>query len=106
FSSRRRHTRLVSDWSSDVCSSDLKQRHEQLPGVRMPRANTAEMPDDRSAGEIEVTEGVEQLVADELVGIAQAAMVEHAVAADHRSEERRVGEEGGTWGGAQWDRRR
>ena len=25
FSSRRRHTRLVSDWSSDVCSSDLVQ---------------------------------------------------------------------------------
>src|SRR5262249_59347917 len=25
FSSRRRHTRLVSDWSSDVCSSDLKR---------------------------------------------------------------------------------
>src|SRR5438046_8923294 len=23
FSSRRRYTRLVSDWSSDVCSSDL-----------------------------------------------------------------------------------
>src|SRR5438046_5389328 len=23
FSSRRRHTRLVSDWSSDVCYSDL-----------------------------------------------------------------------------------
>src|SRR5258706_5878585 len=23
FSSRRRHTRLVSDWSSDLCSSDL-----------------------------------------------------------------------------------
>src|SRR5437016_359930 len=26
FSSRRRHTRLVSDWSSDVCSSDLEAR--------------------------------------------------------------------------------
>src|SRR5437016_8694390 len=26
FSSRRRHTRLVSDWSSDVCSSDLTPR--------------------------------------------------------------------------------
>src|SRR5438046_3338946 len=25
FSSRRRHTSLVSDWSSDVCSSDLSQ---------------------------------------------------------------------------------
>src|SRR5215213_7035724 len=27
FSSRRRHTRLVSDWSSDVCSSDLDEAH-------------------------------------------------------------------------------
>src|SRR5262249_57276261 len=30
FSSRRRHTRLVSDWSSDVCSSDL---HAGYPRV-------------------------------------------------------------------------
>src|SRR5205814_5521817 len=28
FSSRRRHTRCLSDWSSDVCSSDLSD--EQL----------------------------------------------------------------------------
>src|SRR3712207_6875225 len=27
FSSRRRHTRYWRDWSSDVCSSDLPQRH-------------------------------------------------------------------------------
>src|SRR5688500_19145321 len=26
FSSRRRHTRLQGDWSSDVCSSDLSPR--------------------------------------------------------------------------------
>src|SRR5262245_63310309 len=26
FSSRRRHTRCLSDWSSDVCSSDLSVR--------------------------------------------------------------------------------
>src|SRR5205814_6104247 len=26
FSSRRRHTRCLSDWSSDVCSSDLIKR--------------------------------------------------------------------------------
>src|SRR5256885_11943532 len=26
FSSRRRHTRLQGDWSSDVCSSDLSDR--------------------------------------------------------------------------------
>src|SRR5438046_8228167 len=31
--SRRRHTRLVSDWSSDVCSSDLSQKPAYaLPG--------------------------------------------------------------------------
>src|SRR6266571_5430714 len=28
FSSRRRHTRLTCDWSSDVCSSDLCQRFD------------------------------------------------------------------------------
>src|SRR2546426_12487809 len=27
FSSRRRHTRLQGDWSSDVCSSDLDDLH-------------------------------------------------------------------------------
>src|SRR6266446_7338425 len=31
FSSRRRHTRLQGDWSSDVCSSDL----EQLQRIQM-----------------------------------------------------------------------
>src|SRR6266446_8181954 len=28
FSSRRRHTRLQGDWSSDVCSSDLNEGFE------------------------------------------------------------------------------
>src|SRR3712207_8643763 len=30
FSSRRRHTRYWRDWSSDVCSSDLKMSDEDL----------------------------------------------------------------------------
>src|SRR5256885_3714175 len=34
FSSRRRHTRLQGDWSSDVCSSDLALR---LAEVLIPR---------------------------------------------------------------------
>src|SRR5256885_8580098 len=29
FSSRRRHTRLQGDWSSDVCSSDLRSHWRQ-----------------------------------------------------------------------------
>src|SRR5262245_66120534 len=40
FSSRRRHTRCLSDWSSDVCSSDLYQYCEQVVadawGGRLP----------------------------------------------------------------------
>src|SRR3989454_9264785 len=34
FSSRRRHTRLQGDWSSDVCSSDLRLMH---PRFAVPR---------------------------------------------------------------------
>src|SRR5205814_4614872 len=30
FSSRRRHTRCLSDWSSDVCSSDLVRRAQTI----------------------------------------------------------------------------
>src|SRR6266850_2797936 len=30
FSSRRRHTRLQGDWSSDVCSSDLRAEGEPV----------------------------------------------------------------------------
>src|SRR5205814_3002620 len=33
FSSRRRHTRCLSDWSSDVCSSDLFALLDQQPEV-------------------------------------------------------------------------
>src|SRR5882724_3382482 len=34
FSSRRRHTRCLSDWSSDVCSSDLVCRVEDRDSRR------------------------------------------------------------------------
>src|SRR5437588_8954571 len=33
FSSRRRHTRSLCDWSSDVCSSDLAQLPESQVGA-------------------------------------------------------------------------
>src|SRR2546422_4212092 len=38
FSSRRRHTRCSRDWSSDVCSSDLKAH----PAAWMPNDGYAE----------------------------------------------------------------
>src|SRR5438128_3776736 len=33
FSSRRRHTRCYRDWSSDVCSSDLRPARSYLVAV-------------------------------------------------------------------------
>src|SRR5262245_53817979 len=44
FSSRRRHTRCLSDWSSDVCSSDLtdprSSRESHQYSGRMPCQST------------------------------------------------------------------
>src|SRR2546426_11918958 len=40
FSSRRRHTRLQGDWSSDVCSSDLANFLQSIPGPLLDRLET------------------------------------------------------------------
>ena len=41
FSSRRRHTRYIGDWSSDVCSSDLgalpQQEMVSIKGRALPQ---------------------------------------------------------------------
>src|SRR2546430_6961705 len=72
FSSRRRHTSFVCDWSSDVCSSDLIYLGALVAGLRAgliyntwPLIDGALLPD--------------------------AARLLHAAPA--RSEERRVGKE-------------
>ena len=36
FSSRRRHTRFTSDWSSDVCSSDLNEHFGRAENILAP----------------------------------------------------------------------
>src|SRR5262245_36924953 len=41
FSSRRRHTRCLSDWSSDVCSSDLMSTVDDDQQVRAVDAAAA-----------------------------------------------------------------
>src|SRR5256885_6323754 len=38
FSSRRRHTRLQGDWSSDVCSSDLERSAPMRKWLSVGRA--------------------------------------------------------------------
>src|SRR5262249_59999049 len=62
FSSRRRHTRLVSDWSSDVCSSDLRLGSSacgiepSAPGrrsatIRVPAGEPSLRSEERRVGE-------------------------------------------------------
>src|SRR5471030_1986962 len=51
FSSRRRHTRCLSDWSSDVCSSDLLAKQENF------RVNLIEAYDQPWKRELEGTVG-------------------------------------------------
>src|SRR5262245_64832982 len=43
FSSRRRHTRCLSDWSSDVCSSDLPRVTFHLNQVVTPALDLPEL---------------------------------------------------------------
>src|SRR2546422_10681107 len=47
FSSRRRHTRCSRDWSSDVCSSDLKEIRDKV--LRVLRAVQLDELADREA---------------------------------------------------------
>src|SRR5262245_63807349 len=92
FSSRRRHTRCLSDWSSDVCSSDLRHlvavdEHRralargahaaEVPGIGPELLRTLDRP------------AVEVRVAVQL----EAALAHHLAGELRRSEERRVGEE-------------
>src|SRR5256885_9956101 len=84
FSSRRRHTRLQGDWSSDVCSSDLclckrkRLRIDQIGVIgefgRESRARSREL-------------------FGKLLAVLAQQLLAFGVALLGRSEERRVGEE-------------
>src|SRR5262249_60736738 len=90
FSSRRRHTRLVSDWSSDVCSSDLYQHHaldihEEIRRFEIPVDDVAPVRvRERAGGVVDHGSGSIELQA--------------------RSEERRVGKESKARGGPDHER--
>src|SRR5438045_4358707 len=54
FSSRRRHTRCLSDWSSDVCSSDLTARSSPSAGGGSRSVGPAcSEPPDQADGDLE-----------------------------------------------------
>src|SRR5256885_10779591 len=78
FSSRRRHTRLQGDWSSDVCSSDLVQKEVG--------------PENADAVTILLFAIADRLKPSqrEELGTLDGPITEEV---DNRSEERRVGKE-------------
>src|SRR5256885_7118796 len=84
FSSRRRHTRLQGDWSSDVCSSDLM--HRARPQVLFMQLHWDVMRSDNAGDSWHEVSG--NLPTDFGFPIEV-----HAHEPDTRSEERRVGKE-------------
>src|SRR5690606_35550193 len=54
FSSRRRHTRFSRDWSSDVCSSDLRLETTWLPTYEVP-ATAAQVGDGSDLAGVELS---------------------------------------------------
>src|SRR5256885_6957751 len=80
FSSRRRHTRLQGDWSSDVCSSDL------YPTSAVLVANWVPLTARGTASSLVAVGGrVGGFVSPILTGLLIVLLA--------RSEERRVGKE-------------
>src|SRR5437870_13787743 len=75
FSSRRRHTRWPRDWSSDVCSSDLRS----VADARLKLSKTV------------VFTG--QVIATDLQDPTGSRLSGTGIYAELRSEERRVGKE-------------
>src|SRR3546814_8118459 len=102
FKQKTAYEMRISDWSSDVCSSDLLGQVERLdaqPVARERHAPTATIPDGEREHAVETldagrTPGVERLEHD--LGIAAG---EEPVA---RSEERRVGKECGSTCRSRW----
>src|SRR5262245_66384171 len=89
----RRHTRCLSDWSSDVCSSDLEIR---------PQAESEEsaVVEDPRGGQLDERRRAGMTIRPQ--GVLEVARVQEAVRGEKagrlrrdlvRSEERRVGRE-------------
>src|SRR5204862_1656515 len=91
FSSRRRHTRSLRDWSSDVCSSDLMSRNHGRalvcialdPGVRLRDI----------AAELAITERTAYGIVTDLTAAGYVVKEKDGRRNRYRSEERRVGKE-------------
>src|SRR5436190_18014712 len=94
FSSRRRHTRSLCDWSSDVCSSDLPPISAS-PAIAPITAYRRHTLGGGFGGGAIFVRGTELVIVmwRELSGDKSASAVSTAASVGRRSEERRVGKE-------------
>src|SRR5262249_60106032 len=86
FSSRRRHTRLVSDWSSDVCSSDLGNLASDVKSFLLNRARSRIITSEARLPSRIIRRAVSR--APSMFGGSPSSIRRQV-----RSEERRVGKE-------------
>src|SRR5205814_4234830 len=92
FSSRRRHTRCLSDWSSDVCSSDLLER-ESSQDYTLARQQVCDAAERGWCGGQDLAEA-RGCVAVRKPGLCRISIGRGWIAPERaRSEERRVGHE-------------
>src|SRR5262245_62910445 len=94
FSSRRRHTRCLSDWSSDVCSSDLHPY--SLQSSTVPPVLTTGGGGTRNGKQRKKTQNIYLILKCEIALDFRLLLDSQrldSVALLYRSEERRVGKE-------------
>src|SRR5205814_7276577 len=106
FSSRRRHTRCLSDWSSDVCSSDLETGADS--GLYDGRMTALLILDDLRVGDVldyAITVHGENPVFNGRF-MDSWNMQSYSPIERMRSEERRVGKEGRYAGWAERENRK
>src|SRR5207237_5927094 len=95
FSSRRRHTRFKCDWSSDVCSSDLKGPISQFVEKHYKHFNAAALVDAAKGYDTHLAEGGKMMVT--LAGAMSTAELGKSLEIGRASCRERVATSGGTY---------
>src|SRR5205807_7542856 len=90
FSSRRRHTRLQGDWSSDVCSSDLTHAVQPSAVVAMVGPTTPLVVLNAVPSAVVYFTESAKYASSAVTRLRRSDFID----ARYRSEERRVGKEG------------
>src|SRR5438132_8935455 len=88
FSSRRRHTRSLCDWSSDVCSSDLvDKRAVRAAQVSQHEARVVAHDPGMAGGHVEVAFGIAADVGQRVSAEADVRLAEGLHLPDARAGE-------------------